>query len=75
MVDERVIRESGMDVHLILQRTGNVMDEVSGTIFEISEEELAKADLYEVNDYKRAALKLKSDRTCWVYVAESDVTP
>ncbi|RJT86254.1 gamma-glutamylcyclotransferase, partial [Arthrobacter frigidicola] len=43
-------------------------DSVAGTVFQISEEELAAADRYEVADYKRVAVTLASGLTAWVYV-------
>ena len=36
-------------------------------VFEITAEELANADKYEVADYKRVAAPLASGRTAWVY--------
>jgi gamma-glutamylcyclotransferase (GGCT)/AIG2-like uncharacterized protein YtfP len=71
ITDERVIRESGKDVHLILRYTGNVGDEVTGTVFELSDNELTLADDYEVDDYKRVPAELKSGRICWIYAAEN----
>jgi hypothetical protein len=41
---------------------------VSGTVFEISNVELANADRYEVAAYKRVAAMLASGRQAWVYV-------
>jgi gamma-glutamylcyclotransferase (GGCT)/AIG2-like uncharacterized protein YtfP len=38
------------------------------TVFEITAEELAAADRYEVADYKRVAAPLASGVTAWVYV-------
>jgi gamma-glutamylcyclotransferase (GGCT)/AIG2-like uncharacterized protein YtfP len=43
-------------------------DRVAGTVFEITAEELAAADRYEVADYKRVAASLASGLTAWVYV-------
>jgi len=37
-------------------------------VFEITPEELAQADLYEVDDYKRVKCRLKSGIDAWVYV-------
>ena len=70
--DERVIRESGKAVHLILCYTGNSDDEVSGSVFELSPAELARADDYEVEDYKRVSAVMRSGRRCWIYAAASD---
>jgi gamma-glutamylcyclotransferase (GGCT)/AIG2-like uncharacterized protein YtfP len=43
-------------------------DEVAGKVFFISAEELAAADSYEVSDYKRIEVGLKSGAQAWVYV-------
>jgi gamma-glutamylcyclotransferase (GGCT)/AIG2-like uncharacterized protein YtfP len=43
-------------------------DSVAGMVFEITAEELAAADAYEVADYKRIAAPLASGVTAWVYV-------
>lgn len=69
IADERVLRESGEAIHPILRFTGNSNDEVPGTVFEVSEAELAQADDYEVDDYERVAATLKSGMECWVYAA------
>jgi len=37
-------------------------------VFEISETELAAADEYEVDDYHRVAVPLRSGDRAWVYV-------
>ncbi|SEB01972.1 gamma-glutamylcyclotransferase family protein [Alkalimonas amylolytica] len=72
ITDERVIRESGKAIHPILRFTGNSMDAVDGTVFEITDLELAKADDYEVEDYVRVAANLKSGAECWIYAAGSN---
>jgi gamma-glutamylcyclotransferase (GGCT)/AIG2-like uncharacterized protein YtfP len=72
ITDERVLRESGKAMHPILRFTGNLAHEVSGTVFEITDVELAQADDYEVDDYARTLLKLKSGKKCWVYAAATN---
>lgn len=72
ITDERVIRESGKAIHPILRFTGNSMDAVDGTVFEITDLELAQADDYEVEDYVRVAANLKSGAECWIYAAASN---
>ena len=42
-------------------------DRVAGAVFEVTDEELAHADKYEVADYKRVLAPLASGRTAWVY--------
>lgn len=67
--DPRVLRESGMEFHPILRYTGNSKDQVTGTVFELTEDEIARADDYEVDDYRRVKAQLKSGRICWIYAA------
>ena len=41
---------------------------VEGTVFEVSAADLAAADEYEVADYRRVAVPLRSGQQAWVYV-------
>ncbi|MGC1303526.1 MAG: gamma-glutamylcyclotransferase family protein [Caulobacteraceae bacterium] len=68
ITDPDVLAASGADHHPIVAATGDPADEVPGTVFEISEAELAAADAYEVSDYRRVEVQLKSGRNAWVYV-------
>ena len=68
ITDPDVIATSGLKFHPIVTATGNPADEVAGTLFSISEAELAAADKYEVSDYKRIEAVLRSGRRAWVYV-------
>jgi gamma-glutamylcyclotransferase (GGCT)/AIG2-like uncharacterized protein YtfP len=68
ITDPEVIAASGSDQHPIVSASADPKDEVSGTVFEITEAELAAADAYEVSDYRRISVRLKSGRTAWVYV-------
>jgi gamma-glutamylcyclotransferase (GGCT)/AIG2-like uncharacterized protein YtfP len=67
ITDAEVFCKSGERFHPILV-PGEAPDEVAGMVFEISAEELASADRYEVADYKRIAVRLKSGIDAWVYV-------
>ena len=67
--DKKVIKASGTNIHPILRFTGNNSDEVEGTIFEITMEELLQADDYEVKEYSRAAVNFKSGNKAWAYIA------
>ena len=69
ITDPRVLRESGKEFHPILRYTGNSSDQVTGTVFELTESEIARADDYEVDDYQRVKAQLKSGRICWIYAA------
>ncbi|MCH8537352.1 MAG: gamma-glutamylcyclotransferase [Alkalimonas sp.] len=48
-----------------------MQDEVVGTVFEITDAELAQADDYEVADYVRINATLKSSTECWIYAASA----
>jgi gamma-glutamylcyclotransferase (GGCT)/AIG2-like uncharacterized protein YtfP len=67
--DAEVIATSGKTHHLLALSTGNPADEIAGVVFKITPEELAAADTYEVSDYKRVAVRLKSGLEAFVYVA------
>ena len=66
--DPEVVAMSGKTHHPIVQPSSNPKDEVSGTVFEITAQELAAADEYEVSDYKRVSVTLKSGAQAWAYV-------
>ena len=68
ITDPNVIAMSGRMQHPIVQPSLNPGDEVSGTVFEITSQELAAADEYEVADYKRVLVQLKSGSQAWVYI-------
>jgi gamma-glutamylcyclotransferase (GGCT)/AIG2-like uncharacterized protein YtfP len=68
ITDPRVVETSGSDRHPVLRPSGDPDASVPGTVFAISEAELAAADAYEVDDYERVSVPLKSGLTAWVYV-------
>lgn len=51
ITDQEVIWKSGKEMHPILKYTGSQDDEVPRSVFEITAEELAIADAYEVDAY------------------------
>ena len=68
ITDQKVIKSSGTDIHPILMYTGNESDFVEGVLFDLTDEELANADAYEVDDYKRDEVVFKSGKTGFVYL-------
>lgn len=66
--DPAVVATSGKTHHPIVQLSTESRDEVPGTVFEITAQELAAADEYEVSDYKRVSARLKSGAEAWVYI-------
>jgi gamma-glutamylcyclotransferase (GGCT)/AIG2-like uncharacterized protein YtfP len=67
ITDAQVLAKSGKALHPIVV-PGRKDDSVPGMVFEITAQELAAADAYEVADYKRVAAQLASGLTAWVYV-------
>lgn len=66
--DQEVVATSGKTHHPIVKFSGNAEDRVQGTVFEVTDSELAQADAYEVDVYKRVSAKLASGKQAWVYV-------
>jgi gamma-glutamylcyclotransferase (GGCT)/AIG2-like uncharacterized protein YtfP len=66
--DAQVVATSGKAHHPIVKYNGRSDSRVSGTVFEITDEELARADQYEVAAYKRVNAPLASGTQAWVYV-------
>lgn len=69
ITDPRVLAESGKAFHPILEYTGSPQDQVKGTVFELSTQELLQADNYEVDEYQRISAVLASGLKCWIYAA------
>ena len=68
ITDPEVIATSGKTFHLMARPTGDPADEVAGVAFRITGAELAAADAYEVVDYTRIEVRLKSGLEAFVYV-------
>jgi hypothetical protein len=68
ITDAGVVAKSGKGVHPILRRSGDAAAEVPGVALAITEDELAIADEYEVDDYARVAVTLKSGRAAFTYI-------
>ena len=73
--DAAVIASSGLSEHPVITYTADAGDKIKGTVFEITEEELIRADKYEVDDYKRIAVTLASGKVAWVYVSRDTTSP
>jgi gamma-glutamylcyclotransferase (GGCT)/AIG2-like uncharacterized protein YtfP len=69
IADPAVVALSGKSQHTIAKRSQNSGDTVTGMVFEINTEELIAADRYEVAEYTRIQVTLKSGSEAWVYVA------
>lgn len=71
--DEKVLVQSEQPVHPVAIPTGITSDKIHGLVFELSTEEILKADEYEVADYKRVAVRLDSGKTAWIYISANHV--
>lgn len=69
ITDPEVVAASGSNCHPIVRPTRDERDSVAGTVLTLSTAELAAADLYEVDDYRRVRLRLSSGRSSWAYLA------
>jgi hypothetical protein len=69
ITDPDVIAASGSAEHPIARWTGAADDHIDGTALDLTDEELAAADAYEVDDYTRALVRLASGDPAWVYAA------
>lgn len=68
ITDPEVIAASGSTVQPVLVPSENATAEVDGTVFDLSEAEVAAADDYVADAYQRMSFPLRSGRTAWVYV-------
>ena len=65
--DPRFVAEDGDAEYSIVTFNGKSDSRVKGTVFEISDSELAKADEYEPSEYRRFSTTLASGKQAWVY--------
>ena len=57
--------------YALVRPTENHDDAVEGMVYEVSEDDLQKCDVYETDAYTRTLLKLQSGLMAWVYVENS----
>jgi gamma-glutamylcyclotransferase (GGCT)/AIG2-like uncharacterized protein YtfP len=68
ITDPKVIETSGSDRHPMLRPSTRPGAAIEGTAFQVTGEDLMAADDYEVTDYRRVTVPLRSGRRAWVYV-------
>ncbi len=68
ITDPEVLKTSGERFHPVVSLSDNADDFVAGKVFTITAAELEAADRYEVSDYKRVDVTLRSGLVAWVYV-------
>lgn len=70
--DPQVVTTSGASRHPIARRSREPGCGIDGVVFEVTDEELASADRYEVPAYRRILANFVSGRSAWVYVDASE---
>jgi hypothetical protein len=65
--DPGFVAASGTGHHAIVRFNGREDSRVRGTVLEVSEEELVRADAYEPPGYTRISTTLASGKHAWVY--------
>jgi len=68
--DPGFVAASGKAHHAIVRFNGRAESRVRGTVFEVSDDELASADRYEPAGYVRVATRLASGKEAWVYAED-----
>ena len=71
IIDPDVVAISGERFHPIVRKTGNKNDTIPGIVFTLTRAQLAQADAYEVDDYERVSVTLKSGKEAWLYTAKA----
>ena len=54
----------------VIVKTENQNSKIGGVAFQLSDDELLQADIYEGSEYSRIQVPLKSGKQAWVYVAK-----
>jgi len=65
--DPAFVAASGTPQHAIVKFNGRPESRVRGTVFEVTDAELAKSDAYEPRGYTRIETTLASGKRAWVY--------
>ena len=64
----KIEEEFGMADYIVVVPSENPSDCINGIVYTISSVDLAKADLFESNAYKRVEITLKSGIIAWIYI-------
>ncbi len=66
--DLQIEEEFGIEDYFVATPSENPSDAVDGIVYSISSADLAKADQFESNAYKRVQITLKSGTAAWIYI-------
>lgn len=67
--DDNFLAKGEDKLQKTLVPTGICGDFVEGMVFELTKEEMQKADSYEPRGYQRISVKLESGTKAWIYLA------
>lgn len=68
ITNAEALATSGERLHPILAPSPDPAEAVKGMVFRVGEEDIWRADAYEVVEYARTSARLASGREAWVYV-------
>ncbi len=69
ITDPKRVEIHGTSHYANAEAADNALSQVSGTVLDVTEEELSQSDRYEAADgYSRVQLTMASGRLAWVYV-------
>jgi len=63
----QIEEEFGMADYVVAIPSENTEENIHGVVFNVSNADLEKVDLFESNSYRRVQVKLKSGTIAWVY--------
>ncbi|GAA3776088.1 gamma-glutamylcyclotransferase family protein [Flavobacterium ginsengiterrae] len=64
----KIEEEFGMADYVVVVASENPSDIIHGVVFNVTNADLAKVDLFESNAYRRVQVTLQSGITAWVYI-------
>jgi gamma-glutamylcyclotransferase (GGCT)/AIG2-like uncharacterized protein YtfP len=65
----QIEEEYGLEPYPIIVQTKNQENTIDGILYELSMEDIQKADIYEGKYYQRIQVQLQSNQLAWVYSA------
>lgn len=67
-----IAKEKLAGLYPVIFKSPKMVTSLSGTVYEITETDLKKADEYEGKDYERIEVILNSGTTAWVYIGKTE---
>ncbi|MCC9016597.1 MULTISPECIES: gamma-glutamylcyclotransferase family protein [Flavobacterium] len=64
----QIEEEFGMADYVVVVPSASSTDPIHGVVFDVTNADLAKVDLFESNAYKRVQVTLNSGTVAWIYI-------